>query len=202
VEHAVRTAALALIVIAAACSIDRRTDDLFCDNGDCPDGMQCVNGFCVAMPDADDRCPGQCTTCTDLSPDQTSYETCLVDCGGSNACIAEVECPDGMECVVSCTGSNSCGNGVDCNNATACTVVCGGSGACDDGVTCGGGPCSVTCSGPNSCDAGVECRFACACDVICSSNACDIGPSCSSFACEVATGCSSAASASCDTCPD
>jgi hypothetical protein len=188
---------LAALALAAACSVDRRTDDLACDDDDdCDDGRDCVDGYCVYGgggddgddPDADPNCPAPCTFCTGTPGVD---RTCNVDCSGPGACRDAIACPPGLVCQVNCSGSGACEGGVDCGEATTCAVLCSGSGACDDGVECGAGACEVTCLGDGACDFGVECNASCACDVTCAGNACGAGAECTAVACETATGCSS-----------
>jgi hypothetical protein len=197
IRTAIRLAALALaLVTTAACSVDRRTDDLACDDDDdCDDGRDCIDGYCVYGggddgddPDADPSCPAPCTFCTGTPGVD---RTCHVECSGSGVCPEAIDCPPGLICQVNCNGSGACEGGVECGEAASCMVLCNGNGACDDGVECGGGPCEVTCIGNGACDFGVDCNASCACDVDCAAGACDTGVECTAVACESPTGCSS-----------
>ena len=173
-----RLSALAVAVVAAACSVDHPSEELACDGpNDCQAPRSCVDGYCVEVVT---QCPQACTSC-DIPGNR-----CTIDrSGGGNG---GVTCPAGWNCVVSC-GVEACQN-VDCDAALSCQITCSGENACAN-VTCGTGMCQVTCAGQNACRQ-VDCRNACACDVTCSDGtSCDMPSRCPSQPCEMGDGCTS-----------
>lgn len=156
-----RTAVLltALIAVATACAIDRRSDDFACSSSrDCNSGRSCIDNVCVLGVVDAAPCPSNCSSC------DVSARTCTIDCATAN-CAARVVCPAGWACNVKCNAENSCRNGVSCANTTSCSVECLGKSSCQD-VVCGAGKCTVDCSGEQSCR-NVACGSSCACDVTC-----------------------------------
>lgn len=141
---------LVLTALAAACSIDRRSDDLRCENqGDCGPDRTCTGGWCVAGEDPSDAgvdaldgaaCPAACTRCETGS--------CIIECNETDACAAPIVCPAGLPCVVRCGGANACAGGITCSTSR----------------------CDVTCTGNGSCDGDIDCRDACACTTSCTGN--------------------------------
>ena len=207
-----------LVALLAACSIERHSNDFECDvPGDCGDGRDCVEGYCIESP-----CPAPCTSCTGLMPDGTFTE-CIVDCAAGGECNnRSIECPPGVACTVRCNTNNACGD-VDCSAATTCNIECTAMNSCDGQVSCGSGPCTVgcvagnscrsqvqcgqaacnvTCSGTGSCDNGVDCNDSCRCDVACTgTGACNDAAACPDATCASGMGCTSAPGGVCNTCP-
>ncbi|HEY0190491.1 MAG TPA: hypothetical protein VGC42_05170 [Kofleriaceae bacterium] len=132
--------ALAIALLAAACSVDRRSSALACDHSsDCADGRHCDHGYCVDPRDdgTSNGCPSPCTSC------DTGKRTCEIDCGGSHAC-GDLTCPTGYSCTIRCTDNQACGK-IDCGIGGSCDVTCAVGGACGD----------------------IDCEDTCSCDVHC-----------------------------------
>ena len=163
-----KRAIVAIAVLAAACSVNRRSNQLACTSSTtCSDGRTCVQGFCVfddggvAKGDGPQgNCPSQCTSCNN------GQMTCNITGGSGN----DVVCPAGWDCTINCSATGSCSS-VSCNNASSCTVECSGVGSCAH-VDCGNAQCAVHCSGTGACSQ-VDCPSSCQCDVTCAgTNAC------------------------------
>jgi hypothetical protein len=210
-----RVGVVVALLVAAACGVDRRSDELLCSAG-CLASEQCVNGYCVvvgvedaavildgAVADGDGvvadaaidgaSCPPPCTSC-DLV-----LGWCTVDCLSSpGLCDGTVTCPAGLDCNVACSKPNECSQ-VQCPEAPwTCAVQCSGNNTCGS-VMCGSGPCNVSCDGQNSCDS-VSCGASCACDVAClGAQACGAGVACTQAGCSAGEGCDAEAPG-CDTC--
>jgi hypothetical protein len=169
-----RLVAVALAAALAGCGIDPRTDDLRCGpgSGSCPQGRDCVDGWCVVDPDEVDaggdgnQCPGVCTRCDN--------GTCIIECDQPGACGDRVECPSTMPCDVRCSGSGSCDRGVQCDEPR-CTITCSGTGSCDGNLDCRNAcACVTTCGGAGSCSSTTTCPGPNACEV---DDLCIDGPS-------------------------
>ena len=187
-------AALALVAAAAAaCSVNRKTDQLRCTtSNDCTAPRVCESGYCVVDNGA---CPGRCNLGCDIT---TSPPTCRIsETGGDN-----IHCPSDMHCEITCTNPGACGS-IDCTDAAACTIDCNSPAACGD-IDCGNnsqGQCTITCTGPNACGS-ITCDQACACDVSCGNGACGTNtcPSAGGNSCTSGSTCSSSPSG-CNSCP-
>lgn len=211
-----RARLLAVALLVASCGFDERSGEFACDgDGRCPDGRECVDGWCVipgggdgtttdaaapgpdAVPQPDAQfCPPACTEC--------SGDVCLIRCPGNNACAATVTCPDGMECQVQCSGIDSCGGGVECGGATSCSVSCAKRQACGGAIMCGTGRCDVSCSAADTCAGGIECNDACACTTSCTgADSCALAPDCpgDGAICESGGECTDDGDATCNECP-
>lgn len=191
-------AVLGLAAVAAACSVNERSDAFACGEGnECPTDRVCDRGFCVLVASGDDDggnpvddapvgCPSACTSCNGT--------VCTISCEDSG-CAELVVCPAGFDCVVACLGAGACAGGIDCSAATSCSLNCGRD-TCAGPLTCGTGSCSITC-GRSACDSLITCDQACACGVSCSQFACGAGSVCPT-GCEDDEGCTSAGT--CNTC--
>lgn len=147
----------ALAAALAGCGIDPRSDDLRCGPGmgACPQGRDCVEGWCVVDPGEVDaggdgpmidgpECPATCSRCTG--------NTCIIECNDPGECDARVICPEDMDCDVRCELEGSCTSGVLCGGAGRCTISCGGANSCAGDLTCTAAcACTTTCSGAGSC---------------------------------------------------
>lgn len=154
-----------LVLLLAACQIDRKSDELRCDvPTDCTGGRTCMGGWCVLdpslVPDAEPpgdgtqsdadlvdaappdagTCPAPCTEC--------SAGRCVVRCDTAGACPGPITCPANLACEVICSGDGSCGGLIDCDATCACDVTCTGAGSCAAGADC---------RGPMQCDTGAGC---------------------------------------------
>jgi len=189
------TVTAGVLVIAASCLIDRKSDDFECSPGDdCGAGRMCDQGFCVP-----EECPSVCNDGCD-----TIAMTCDVNCNGVGECGA-VQCPAGYSCDISCSRMNAC-SVVDCSIARDCQIQCSDRNACGS-ITCGSGACDIQCTDTDACGA-INCGGSCACDV-----QCNIGSQCSTMTCPMgtalpctddgttATVCQSDTQAGCGTCP-
>jgi hypothetical protein len=128
----------ACALVAVACLVDRKSDELVCSSqADCASDRVCQDGYCVKSGQSD--CPDHCATCNT----QTSPHTCVVvdtdgddfRCPSGYQCLlqcttgscGDITCEDDSQCVISCTGANACGD-ISCQNACACDVTCTGGG--------------------------------------------------------------------------
>jgi hypothetical protein len=148
----VRAAAVLLGVALGACGIDPRSDDFRCGNGQggCPQGRDCVDGWCVADPGTDGgSCPAVCSRCVS--------DTCIIECDAPGECDDRVICPPGLDCDVRCEFAGSCGEGVQCSTGS-CVISCDGAGSCDGALDCDDAcSCATTCDGPGSCSGTTTC---------------------------------------------
>ncbi len=168
VALAVFTALIAGVFVAGSCLVDRRTNELSCnDNTDCPDGRICDTGFCITGSVPVDLPPP--VTCADSDcasmGGSCNGETCTFSCSAAT-CPGIVTCPDGVACQVTCSGAGACSTGVACAGSLACTINCD-AGACQAPLDCGGGDCTVNCTGANACANEVRCAQANRCIVNC-----------------------------------
>jgi hypothetical protein len=197
---------LVALAVLAGCQIDARSSEFRCEaQGDCGDGRDCVEGWCVVTGLANDGgdgdadgptvdaqppdafvCPPTCTECTG--------GRCVIRCDTTTACAAEVVCPAGVPCTVECSAIDACGGGVDCSTASDCEVECTAMAACGGAITCGAGPCLVRCTAIGSCGSDIDCDASCACDVECTgTGSCAGNEDCpGGGACDPGQGCTSA----------
>jgi hypothetical protein len=151
---AIVAAIAAVAVVVGGCSIDSRSDDLRCGNGQgqCPPGRECENGWCVIDPDEVDggACPGVCSRC--------EGGTCIIECDDPGDCDGAITCPADMPCDVRCELAGSCSDGITCSNAR-CEVTCSGTGSCSGDISCTSAcACVTTCSGTGACsNIDIEC---------------------------------------------
>ncbi len=196
--------ALACALLAAGCTIDRRSDGFACKGPqDCAPGRSCEAGWCVTLAGGDAStfdapvdldgtpdgppfvCPASCTRC--------EGGICIIECSTDGSCSDTVVCPAGVPCNVRCNGQLACQRGVNCTQASSCAIECTNGSACIGNLTCGKGRCDINCTGASSCTAGIDCGQSCACDVRCIGGgtcspaascpggaACDTGPGCTS----------------------
>ena len=144
-----RWLALSLLLLVSACSFETRSSDFECAGvGDCPEGRECAEGFCIVVEDIPVECPAGCDSC--------DGDTCVIDCSAPGACAEQVLCPGTLRCRVECTGSDSCSAGVVCGSACGCDVLCDGTGSCSGQAECTRPQCEdgmgCTTSGPGVCD--------------------------------------------------
>lgn len=125
-------------------NINKTCEDIFCDidivpqccdNSDCPECSECIDGVCLKSCEENECCINN----------QCSIDNC--PCINDNDCNSGSKCCNGVcEIINSCPCSNDsdCFNGATCCYGTCCNEIC-----CDNTETCGSKPC---CTGDEDCD--------------------------------------------------
>ncbi len=155
---------------------EHRVGDLCAGDGDCGEDLTCDEGYCTALCDEDNPCPGG-STCYVVDPDVPDVGVCLRDCADADGCEDGQACyptdgPLGGACwAVQCVADADCQDDplvqatcVDglCVVDNACDPVTGE--GCADGQICmqheGFGVCVDLCTFfPDSCPAGQMCLW-------------------------------------------
>jgi hypothetical protein len=185
-----RIGLLGVLVLAAGCARSATVTGLeegapCLEDGDCGDGMQCIDGACRVVTDcsssqdcaADQSCQGgycvandSCTEAADCPPDQTCVDgqcTRMGACSDDATCPPEAHCEDGA-CVqnaactsdADCPVDQTCGDGGVCERNPVCTddADCPLTQSCVDGTCQRNDACTsdADCPGDQHCgDAGV-----------------------------------------------
>lgn len=197
---AAATAATALALFVAGCSVDTRSGAFRCtDTTDCSGDRVCESGWCVSSSLADagdvgtdaDSCPAVCDDCAN--------GICTVNCNSPGACSGDIDCPDGLPCEIHCFGDGSCSGDIACPPGDEdCTIRCRGLGSCSGDITSGDGDTEIRCPGADSCNGAIDCSDACECGLSCGGvNTCQDSVVCPS-GCDDGDGCSD--SGSCNQC--
>lgn len=131
-------AAVAMMIVAMSCLVDRRSDEFACEeDADCVglDGArECTDGYCTRA-----SCPSICDG--GCGPNKA----CTIECESPNECRNGVTCPSGYTCIFKCTE--------DCTPVSCplgCTVECADSTADCGPINCGAGA-TCSCSGIGTC---------------------------------------------------
>jgi hypothetical protein len=173
----VKAIALAVIALACACSVDRKSAQFACTTTEqCSDGRVCTNGFCVDTGNSSDALDIRCNSIT---------MTCDFECTSVTPC--DTACPEGYTCTYSCLQQGACDNNIDCTQAAACMIHCELAN-CDQ-IHCGGASCAISCGGIGGSCGDIHCGPG-KCDVTCTNDACGDISCGSSCACDV-LGCTS-----------
>ena len=134
----VLVAAVAMMIAAMSCFVDRRASDFECDDDmDCvglEGTRECSNGYCTRV-----SCPSICDG--GCGPGKT----CTIECESQNECRNGVTCPAGYTCTFEC--DENC-TPVSC--PLGCTVACTDAGATCGPINCGAGA-TCSCSGAGTC---------------------------------------------------
>ena len=131
--------AVAMMLLAMSCLIDRRSSELECDvDADCADipgtARECNDGVCLPV-----FCPSICDTCS-------ADRVCTITCNNPTKCDDGIDCPNNFACVFNCT--QDC---LDLVCDDGCTVTCAANADCGP-IDCGAGEtCGCTASGNGTC---------------------------------------------------
>jgi cysteine-rich repeat protein len=142
-----------------------------CDNGRCPDGLDCRDGLCLHGCVEDTDCTEDGESCFE-GMCRAAVTACLTDeectapshcisndlasvCAGQT-CVTRADCPTHVDCVEgACTGL-PCGSTGDCVEGSSCATV-------EPGFRCLAGPCASDddCTQAEDCEEGQNCSVNC-----------------------------------------
>ncbi|MEM9488347.1 MAG: hypothetical protein AAGC55_04325 [Myxococcota bacterium] len=181
------------VTLWLGCSIDTRSGQFACSPDElCPDGRQCIDGWCVTdsgdeppdggidpASDAAMCIPSSCgdgTCCTDESccDGAEDADSCPDDCGNASCtgCLVgqcSESCDTQEECSLRCSGVCTCN--LSCTSAKTCDFLCRAGQTCD--LSCAASQdCNATCQ--TAADCTINCTNVERCDDI----RCIVGSSC------------------------